>query len=584
MSGSRSASGATGSMSRGPSGRQSIADLLAIANHMRAKASGNAPPTVPMPTAQGAVRPGFRTVASFRASDDDVMAPSAGNGASAGASPGEPGRSQRATQGLPLIEHLDTGVLMPADGDGADGPWMPAAAGAADEAKTHRRDTIQALRDSGLLLFDPVLEDTLYPAGVVAADVETLPILQPQEAERGKPVESKPPALVPDKLDNLTFLASPGEGEHRTLRALLAQMQRFGANDLHLMIGEPPAFRLDGEIRRLDHQPLAWEHMRTFVYAVVTQDDLNRLDSLADRYNAESHQRDSSVVPEIDVTYSYAGTSYRCNVALESMGICLSMRRIPAQPPSLKDLRMPKAIDTALTEPSGLILIAGPTGAGKTTTMAALLDRLIRAQAVKVITIEDPIEYVYPRGQYPALVSQRQIARDTHTFATGIKAALRQDPDIIVVGELLDVEATTLALQAAQTGHLVFATIHAGAAAEVPGRVVDFFPAEQRATIAAQLASVLRLFTFQQILPKIGGGLVPAFAVTPVTPAIRKNIDAGDKIALVNSCRQSAKEHGGCTLSDSVEFLLEKNIVEWKNALVVLSPDEREDMSQRLRT
>ncbi|MBW7932392.1 MAG: Flp pilus assembly complex ATPase component TadA [Gemmatimonadaceae bacterium] len=452
------------------------------------------------------------------------------------------------------------------------------------DPRAKRRDTIQALRDAGFDLFDPEQEDRLYPEGTTASQVETLPMLTPREVERGKPAEIRPAALVPDRDDNLAYLAMPGEGEHRTLRTLLAQMQHFGANDLHLMIGEPPAFRLDGQIRRLDHEPLAWEHMRTYVYAVVTEDDLKRLDARAHQYSTETGHRESTVVPEIDVTYSYAGTSYRCNVALEAMGISLSMRRIPSQPPSLKDLRMPKAIDVACTEPSGLILIAGPTGAGKTTTMAAVIDRIARQRAEKIITIEDPIEFVYQRRSFPAFISQRQVGRDTHSFASGIKAALRQDPDIIVVGELLDVDATALALQAAQTGHLVFATIHAGSAAEVPSRVVDFFPADQRATVAAQLASVLRLFTFQQILPKIGGGLIPAFAVTAVTPAIRKNIDGEDKIALVNSCRQSAKEHGGCTLADSVEFLIDKDIVETRHALLVLSPEEREDLTQRLRT
>ena len=598
-----------------PNPRSSIAELMALAHRIKQPAPRPATPAVSAPgtTVAPPRASRFRTVSSAAPQPElaltAVSAPSVARtsphaSSNGDAAPSTDHREPRA--GVPavgtgrerddldeILAHVPSHESSPdldfidVDAPPTQLPAMPAADASPEEKKAAARRTLEFLSSEGVLLFDPGLEETdrLYPPGPTVSSVDDFVFTDtPHPDKPSAPLTAASATLKADIQDNLVFLAEePGTGRHATLHALLTKMEAYQATDLHLQIGEPPSVRIQGIIRRLNHQPLEPEHMRSILYAVCTEADIKRLEEKSKRADNEYYAQGSDVLAEHDLTYTYAGTRYRTNVAIENRGTMVVMRRLKNDPPALQDLRMPPAVGRVLQAASGLVLITGATSAGKTTTMASLVRKLATEVEANIITIEDPIEYQYSTG-LRSVVKQRQVGRDTHSFASGVRAALRQDPDVIVVGELLDATTAELALAAAQTGHLVFATMHAGSAAEVPGRIINFFPADQRAVVAAQLSGVLRLFSYQVLLPvATGTGVVPAFAITPITPALQSNIADMKFVELARSIEAAAREEDGCTLLDSIRALLNHNLVRVEDAVSALNKGDRDLLLESFR-
>jgi twitching motility protein PilT len=489
-------------------------------------------------------------------------------------------RARRATVGLPLIADISSYAPPPrAFTPTSDGFDVPDAA----RTREDTRRSLAGLREMGILLLDPDEEARLYPTGTTAAEVEELPLTDVPDPDGVARVGGDAPKLVADVRDMDVYFAEPGQGHHQTLSALLQHMERLKATDLHLQIGEQPAFRVDGKIQRISHQAIEIEHMKTFLFGICTNEDLDRLETRSRKADEEISALSADIMAEIDVVYTHLGTRYRVNVAMEEHGVAMAMRRLPTRPPTVQDLHLPPAALDALKLASGLILVSGPTSSGKTTTLAALVNKIAHDEQYHIVTVEDPVEYRYPSG-LRSKIMQRQVGRDTHTFANGVKSALRQDPDVIVVGELLDATTTQLALQGAQTGHLVFATIHAGSVEEVPERLVNMFPPQQQPSIAAQLAGVLRLWTFQQLLAKTTGGLMPAIAATPISPAIATNIAEQQWVSLKKSAKEAARVLHGTTLLETLAGMIDKGVVSADEAFSVLvDPDDREQLTNRMR-
>jgi twitching motility protein PilT len=596
-----------------PSPRQSIQELMALAMFIRTPRPATATTPAPARTVPGR-QSRFVTV-DRTAAPDGTSAGARTDGASleyaaALNGHGPQGDHRAPLSGLPLLEpavdrasvestgrdrdaivaapfeRLTSSTLEFLDTTPVARPEMPPPDATVEEVQSAGRRTLEWLAGNGALVFDPTLEETdrLYPKGPTAASVEELPFSrEPDPKHPVSPLTAQTATLKADIGDNVVFLATePGTGAHPTLHALLTHMETLQATDLHLQIGEPPTMRIQGVIKRLDMQPLEPEHMRSILYAVCTEEDIARLEEKSKRADRDFFAQSSDVLADHDLTYSFAGTRYRTNVAIENRGTMVVMRRLKNDPPALQDLRLPKAAHQIVHASSGLVLITGATSAGKTTTMASFVGMLAREVQANIITVEDPVEYQYTTG-LRSIVKQRQVGRDTHSFAAGVKAALRQDPDVIVVGELLDATTAELALAAAQTGHLVFATMHAGSAVEVPARIINFFPADQRAVVAAQLSGVLQLFTYQVLLPRAAGGLVPAFAVTPITPALQANIADMGFTELPRSVEAAAREGGGCTLLDSVSALIHANIVTVGDAAATLNKEDREQLRRSMR-
>ncbi|HVT39628.1 MAG TPA: ATPase, T2SS/T4P/T4SS family [Gemmatimonadaceae bacterium] len=429
-----------------------------------------------------------------------------------------------------------------------------------------------------------------YPEGVVAADVEELPFRTTPKrdpSDATPPPPESPPTLTADPADLKTFLFPGGaENSHRTLERLLVEMEKTGATDIHLREGEPPILRVDGVLRRVDLIPLTLTHLLTYTHALVGEHAMERMRrraERAERENADDTGTEPGALPEAFVSYTNRGVSYRCTVATQRGTPMIALRRLPGDPPTLTDLGLPAAVRSIHGMRAGLVLIAGSTGAGKTTTLAALLRDIATRTERNIITIEDPIEFRFPKTGLPSTIAQREVGRDTASFATGTRVALRQDLDVLAIGELLDAVTAQNAMSVAQTGHLVLATVHAGSVAETPKRVVDWFRPEDRDAMASQLASVLKVITCQVLLPKVGGGLVAAHGVVPVNEAVASNISRMEWKSIEESARTAAIDGGGQAMSSAVEKLLLDGKVHARDAASVLTRAEVERLQERLR-
>lgn len=452
----------------------------------------------------------------------------------------------------------------------------------AERRESHRK-SIEMLVSSGALitLGDPEL-DRAYPMqGQTVADTEgDLPLLELTEADAGRggdPVVETP-VLVHDRKDPLVYAFEAGTGPHRTLEALLRKMQEMDATELQLMVGEPPVLRVRRRMLRLNMQPLDIPHMQTYLFAILTTDQIANLLQRTERHSEKIERiSGNAIIPEASVTYTYSGARYRCTFAMEERGPHLSVRRLPTDPFSINDLDLPPAISDIVRIPHGLVLITGATGSGKSTTQASIVDFYAKSQAEMIITIEKPVEFLLPRKR-AAVIAQREVGRDTASFEDALEWVLRQDPDVIVIGEIMKKEVAHEALNAARTGHLVFATMHASSAGEAPQRLVDWFPADQRSEIAAQLASVLRLVTFQALVATTQERDQAVFEVVPVDDAVKATIRNMDWGALNESAKASARANGGVTLAQSVQKAITSGKVWVEEAMSILSEHEREEL------
>ena len=324
-----------------------------------------------------------------------------------------------------------------------------------------------------------------------------------------------------------------------TLRSLLEEMIDKGASDLHLSAGEVPKLRIDGKLEGSDHGvQLGPRETQALAYSILTEQQKKRFE-----------QED-----ELDLSFAVQNLSrFRGNVFRQRGTVAMAIRQIPFEILSFQELGLPAAITKLAEKPRGLVLVTGPTGSGKSTTLAAMVDKINRERSGHIVTVEDPIEFVHRHKN--CLVNQREVGSDTTSFTSALKYVLRQDPDVILVGEMRDLETVKAALTIAETGHLALATLHTNSAAESINRVIDVFPAHQQDQVRSQLSFVLEGVVTQTLLPRrIGKGRVVACEVLVATPAIRALI-RDEKVHQIYSTMQAGKKFGMQTLNDALYSL-----------------------------
>jgi twitching motility protein PilT len=316
-------------------------------------------------------------------------------------------------------------------------------------------------------------------------------------------------------------------------------------SDIHLVIGKPPMVRLNGKIMPLTNFPeVTAESSKALIYSMLYQDQIARFEERL----------------ELDFSYNVPGLSrFRVNVLSQKNGIEAVLRLIPTKIPTPREIRLSDAVVSLTKLPRGLILVTGPTGSGKSTTLASLIDLINLERSEHIITIEDPIEFVYENKK--CIVRQREVGLNTHSFNEALKHSLRQDPDVILVGEMRDLETISLAITAAETGHLVFATLHTQDAPQTVDRIVDVFPPYQQQQVRVQLASTLKAVICQQLIPRIDGrGRVAAREVLIVTPAI-SNLIREAKTHQIYSAIETGAKFGMCTLETSLAELVRERLI-----------------------
>ena len=324
---------------------------------------------------------------------------------------------------------------------------------------------------------------------------------------------------------------------------LLAFSVKNKASDLHLSAGLPPMIRVDGDIRRINVPALEHTTVHALVYDIMN--DKQRKDF------EEFYETDFSFeLPEI--------ARFRVNAFNHNRGAGAVFRTIPSKILTLEDLGCPPVFKEISDQPRGIVLVTGPTGSGKSTTLAAMLNYKNESEHGHILTIEDPIEFVHESKK--CLVNQREVHRDTLGFSEALRSALREDPDIILVGEMRDLETIRLALTAAETGHLVFGTLHTSSAAKTIDRIIDVFPAAEKGMVRSMLSESLRAVIAQTLLKKIGGGRIAAHEIMIGTPAIR-NLIREDKVAQMYSAIQTGQQYGMTTLDQTLQDLLRRGII-----------------------
>lgn len=331
---------------------------------------------------------------------------------------------------------------------------------------------------------------------------------------------------------------------------LLALATRAGASDLHLAAAEVPAIRVDGKMCRLD------------VPALRAQ----QVSDVLGKWMSDAQQQAFESDLEIDFAIDVPGLArFRVNAFTQLRGPAAVLRVIPAQISSLADLGLGDVFRQIAELPAGLVLVTGPTGSGKSTTLAALLDHLNRERPLHIITLEDPVEFIHTPCR--SLVSQREIGRHSHGFALALRGALRQDPDVIMLGELRDAPTIRLALTAAETGHLVLATVHAASAAKTIDRLVDVFAAEEKQLVRAMLADALQAVVSQVLVTKVEGGRMAAHEILLATPAVRNLVREG-KVAQLYSTIQTGGALGMQTLDSCLQGLLRRGLISPESARI----------------
>ncbi len=351
-----------------------------------------------------------------------------------------------------------------------------------------------------------------------------------------------------------------------TLRELLELMAERRASDLHLTVGSAPRLRIDGRLQSLDSDMLTPEQTKKLAYSIMNEKQRKRFEETW----------------ELDLSFGIENLSrFRCNVFVQRGNVAIAIRQIPFNIPTFDELGIPKVVADLADQPRGLCLITGPTGSGKSTTLAALIDRINREHYSHIITVEDPIEYLHRHQS--SIVNQREVNTDTISFASALKYALREDPDVVLVGEMRDLETVEAALSISETGHLAFATLHTNSAAESINRIIDVFPVNQQEQVRVALSFVLQAIVSQQLIPKIGGGRVMAMEILMCTPAIRATI-RDDKIHQIYSLIQAGQKYGMRTMNQSLAELYLQRKVTYGDAVARSSnPQELDDIIARAK-
>ncbi|MFC4103333.1 type IV pilus twitching motility protein PilT [Paenibacillus xanthanilyticus] len=335
---------------------------------------------------------------------------------------------------------------------------------------------------------------------------------------------------------------------------LLRHSHECKASDLHISVGSPPVMRVHGILQRIGEELVSTEAASAMAMALLNQDQQERFEQSG----------------EVDFSYELEGCSrYRINAYRQRGRVSIAIRTIPTAIPTLEQLQLPPILATLANKHQGLVLVTGPTGSGKSSTLAAMIDYINRTQKKHIVTLEDPIEFLHAHQQ--SVVDQREVGNDTKSFANGLRAALRQDPDVILVGEMRDLETISAAVTAAETGHLVFATLHTSDAPQTIDRIIDAFPAHQQAQVRAQLAAVLVAVISQRLLPRSGGqGRMCATEIMVNNPAVA-NLIRTEKIHQIKSVMQTGRAQGMHTMDASIKEMLQQGLVDALTAKAYIS-------------
>ena len=335
------------------------------------------------------------------------------------------------------------------------------------------------------------------------------------------------------------------------LYQLLQTMIEKGASDLHITTGSPPQIRVDGHLLPLNLPVLTPAETKQLVYSVLT--------------DAQKHRFEEEI--ELDLSFGLKGLSrFRANVFMQRGAVAAAIRTIPFKILSFEELGLPAIVNDLVKKPRGLVLVTGPTGSGKSTTLAAMIDKINSERHDHIVTVEDPIEYLHTHKK--SIVNQREINADTKTFKTALKYILRQDPDVVLIGEMRDLETIEATLTIAETGHLSFATLHTNSCSQTINRIIDVFPAHQQPQVRAQLSFVLEGVISQQLIPKAGGqGRVLALEIMVPNAAIR-NLIREDKVHQIYSMMQTGQaKYGMQTLNQSLTELYQRRLITYEEAI-----------------
>ena len=351
-----------------------------------------------------------------------------------------------------------------------------------------------------------------------------------------------------------------------SLHQLLKTLVERGGSDLHLTTNSPPMIRVDGDLIPLDYPPLTVPETKQLAYSILTD---------VQKHRFEEHL-------ELDLSFGVKGLArFRGNVFLQRGAVSAAFRQIPYEILGFRELGIPQIVETLCNKPRGLVLVTGPTGSGKSTTLATMIDKVNREQPKHIVTMEDPIEFLHTHKR--CIVNQRELHADTHSFPNALRAVLREDPDVVLVGEMRDLETMECALRVAETGHLTFATLHTNSAVQTLNRIIDSFPAAQQAQVRAQLSFVVEGILCQSLLPKASGkGRCLAMEIMIPTPAIR-NLIREDKLHQIYSMMQTGQnKYGMQTFNQSLATLVHRRVIGMELAMSVTSlPDELMEMVQR---
>src|SRR6186713_1195328 len=351
-----------------------------------------------------------------------------------------------------------------------------------------------------------------------------------------------------------------------SLSDLLRKLSELRGSDLHITTGSQPQVRVDGHLSPLDgYRVLTSADTKQLAYSVLT--------------DAQKHRFEENL--ELDFSFGVKGLSrFRANLFNQRGAVGAVFRAIPYEIKAFEDLGLPPVIKQLCEKPRGLILVTGPTGSGKSTTLAAMVDKINRDRHEHILAIEDPIEFLHNHNS--CLVNQREVNADTHGFAAALRTALREDPDIVLIGEMRDLETVESALRIAETGHLTLATLHTNSTSQTINRIIDIFPAHQQSQIRTQLSLVIEGIVCQALLPKIGGGRVVALEIMVPTAGIR-NLVREDKVHQIYSAMQTGQEKMGMqTMNQSLATLYQKRLITLETALMASSNrDELQDLINR---
>jgi twitching motility protein PilT len=381
------------------------------------------------------------------------------------------------------------------------------------------------------------------PAPAAAAPARPAPPAAPPPAAPAAPA---PFTTADESSPNVQFSSDPAVAEMEELFKIMVDSK---ASDIHICVGSPPMLRHDGDVKPIPGRAvLSAEDTRRILWAIGPE-----------RNRAEFERRHDT-----DFAYEIKGLArFRCNWFMDRKGMGGVFRVIPSKIITAEEMSLSKEILQLCHLPKGLVLVTGPTGSGKSTTLCALIDYINRNRTDHIITIEDPLEFVHDNKQ--CLINQRQVGEHTDSFKDALRAALREDPDIVLVGEMRDLETVAIAIETAETGHLVFGTLHTSSAPSTVDRIIDQFPADRQGQIRVMLSESLRGVIAQMLCKKIGGGRVPVLEVMIVTPSISNLIREG-KIFQIPSIIQTGKKYGMCLMNESFTDLVKKKVVEPQEA------------------